>query len=155
MGILKKAVLLSAVVILLPAVDDDVSSGGGSEGQADVTAYQVVGAATSVAGDLSKFCSRQPAVCDTGSAVLGIFEAKAENAGRLLYKWGTETNIISTANTARASEDGLVASKKLDKLISEVAVSAPPKPQFARVKNTLRLDDVIPHWSSPGSNPSS
>ncbi len=155
MGILKKAVLLSVVVVLLPAVDNDVSSGGGSEGQADITTHQVVGAATSVAGDLSKFCSRKPAVCETGSAVLGIVEAKAENAASLLYKWGTETNIISTVNDTRDTGGGLVASKKLDKLISEVAASNPPKPQFTRAKNTLRLDDVIPHWSIPGSNSSS
>lgn len=151
MGILKTAFWLSAVVILLPAGNDNVPGGGQPTNEAKVTPDQMVVAATSVAGDVSEFCVRQPVVCETSSAMLGVFEAKAKNGVRLIYNWATEPSVISSANAEPAKIDSigqLVSSGPgLEQLIEQATNKQPQKTQPKREQNTLKLEDVIPAWS--------
>ena len=159
MGILKAAFWLSAVVILLPAGNDNVPGGGQPASEASVTTDQVVVAATSVAGDVSEFCGRQPVVCETSSAMLGVFEAKAKNGVRLIYNWATEPSVISSANAEPANVDSigqLVSSgPELDHLIKQAANKQPKRSSAKREQNTLKLEDVIPTWSLADSRKNS
>ncbi len=151
MGILRAAFWLSAVVILLPAGNDNVPGGGHPTNEAKVSADQVVVAATSVAGDMSEFCTRQPGVCETSGAILDVFEAKAKNSVRLIYNWATEPSVISSANAQPANQDKIrqlvTSSPGLDHLINQVANTGTKPAGVEQEQNTLKLQDVIPDWS--------
>ena len=153
MGILRTAFWLSAVIILLPAGNDN-TPGGGKPGQtAQVSPEQVVVAATSTASDMSEFCSRQPGVCKTGSAVAGLFEAKAKNGVSLIYNWATETNVIGHANASEPYQEANLATTAgpgLDSLIATISNERNIKAAPQRgPKNTLEPADLIPEWSAP------
>ena len=73
---------------------------------------------------MSEFCSRQPGVCKTGSAVAGLFEAKAKNGVSLIYNWATETNVISQANASEPYLEANLATTAgpgLDSLIATIS----------------------------------
>ena len=151
MGILRAAFWLSAVVILLPAGNDNVPGGGHPTNGAKVSADQMMVAASSVAGDVSEFCTRQPGVCETSGAILNVFEAKAKNGVRLVYEWATEPSVISSANAEPVQKDAigqLVSSgPDLDRLIKRAANSDLKQTAPKGEQNTLKLQDVIPAWS--------
>lgn len=153
MGILRTAFWLSAIIILLPAGNDNTPGGGKPGETAQVSPEQVVVAATSTASDVSEFCSRQPGVCKTGSAVAGLFEAKAKNGVSLIYNWATETNVISQANAQGAYQEANLAtsgSPDLTRLIATISSEGPIKAKNNRSRqNTLEPADLIPEWSAP------
>ncbi len=156
MGILRTAFWLSAVIILLPAGNDNTPGGGKPPKSAQVSPEQVVVAATSTASDVSEFCSRQPGVCKTGSAVMGLFEAKAKNGVSLIYNWATETNVIGHANASNSSGSYVEAnlatsgSPDLTRLIATInSDRADKSDKNYGPKNTLEPADLIPEWSAP------
>ncbi len=150
MGILRAAFWVSAVIILLPAGNDNTPGGGKPGETASVTAQEMVVAASSTAGDVSEFCSRQPGVCETGSAMFQLFEAKAKNGVRLIYHWASDTNLVgpATAGVSDKASD-LVASGDLDHLMGQVSLKPANRNEARDEKNTLTLDDVLPDWSGP------
>ena len=153
MGILRAAFWLSAVIILLPAGNDNQPGGGKPSQSAQVSPEQVVVAATSTASDMSEFCSRQPGVCKTGTAVMGMFEAKAKNGVSIIYNWATETNVIGHANAAGNYVEANLANSAgpdLTRLISTITNDRNTKgDQMRGPKNTLEPADLIPEWSAP------
>lgn len=153
MGILRTAFWLSAVIILLPAGNDNTPGGGKPPKSAQVSPEQVVVAATSTASDVSEFCSRQPGVCKTGSAVMGLFEAKAKNGVSLIYNWATETNVVSPANASGSYMEANLAtsgSPDLTRLIATInSERAIKSDKNYGSKNTLEPADLIPEWSAP------
>ena len=153
MGILRTAFWVSAVIILLP-VGNDNTPGGGKPGEtAHVTAQNMVVAASSTAGDVSEFCTRQPGVCETGGAMFRLFEAKAKNGVKLIYHWASDANLVAPATASGSDKPGeLMANNDLDHLIGEVSLkTAAEKPRQGE-KNTLKLEDVLPDWSGPGGH---
>ena len=151
MGILRTAFWVSAVIILLPAGNDNSPGGGKPGAMANVTAQEMVVAASSTAGDVSEFCTRQPGVCDTGSAMFRLFEAKAKNGVQLIYHWASNTNLVAPATAGGSGKPGdLMANNDLDHLIGEVSLKTAAQKAPAGADNTLKLEDVLPDWSSPG-----
>ncbi len=153
MGILRTAFWLSAIIILLPAGNDNEPGGGKPPQAAQVSPGQVVVAATSTASDMSEFCERQPGVCKTGSAMMGLFEAKAKNGVSLIYNWATETNVISPAKANGAYMEANLAtsgSPDLTRLIANISNEKGVKSdKNYGSKNTLEPKDLIPEWSAP------
>ncbi|MEM7426900.1 MAG: DUF5330 domain-containing protein [Pseudomonadota bacterium] len=156
MGILRTAFWVSAVIILLPAGNDNTPGGGKPVEAAKVTAQEMVTAASSTAGDVSEFCSRQPGVCETGSAMLQLFEAKAKNGVRLIYHWASDANLVAPATAGASGNAGdLVAGSDLDHLIDEVSLKTANVNKPRGAGNTLKLEDVLPDWSDPKSRSNS
>ena len=156
MGILRTAFWVSAVIILLPAGNDNTPGGGKPGETAHVTAQNMVVAASSTAGDVSEFCTRQPDVCATGSAMYHLFEAKAKNGVKLIYNWASDANLVAPATAGGSQKPGeLMAHNDLDHLIDEVSIKTSAQKPPRSAGNTLRLEDVLPAWSGPDGHPKS
>lgn len=79
MFLLRAVFWLSLVILLLPA---DEKSG---EPAPRVTALQALAAARDSIADMSQFCTRQPDVCDTGSAAFLVFADRLKAGAGILY----------------------------------------------------------------------
>lgn len=83
MFLIRAAFWLSVAILFIPAgeqAEDNVEHHLVSTGEA-------VGAVQAVWSDLSEFCTRNPAVCDTGNAALTTFTQKAKNGARMLHDY--------------------------------------------------------------------
>ncbi len=157
MGILRAAFWVSAVIILLPAGNDNTPGAGKPGETAKVTAQEMVVAASTTAGDVSEFCTRQPGVCETGSAMFQLFEAKAKNGVKLIYHWASDANLVAPATARGSGKPGelMADNSDLDHLIGEVSIKPSNGNRPQGVKNTLKLEDVLPAWSVPAANSNS
>lgn len=82
MFLLRSAFWLTVVILLVPA---DPQTGEAPR----VTIVNAFLAARATVADLSGFCERNPDVCVTGGAAIGIFAEKAENGVGALYRYFT------------------------------------------------------------------
>ena len=80
MFLLRSAFWLTLVILLIPA---DPQSGEAPR----VSLVNAFMAARATVADLSGFCGRNPDVCVTGGAALGIFAEKAENGVEMIYHY--------------------------------------------------------------------
>ncbi len=80
MFLLRSAFWLTLVILLIPADPDS----GEAPRVSLVNAFM---AAQATVADLSGFCDRNPDVCVTGGAAIGIFAEKAENGVQMLYRY--------------------------------------------------------------------
>lgn len=79
MFLLRAVFWLAILILILPANE---KSGEPAPG---VTAVEALVAARDTFGDLSAFCSRQPDVCDTGSAAFLVFADRFKAGASMLY----------------------------------------------------------------------
>jgi hypothetical protein len=93
----------------------------------DPPATAFLTAAVSTVADMSDFCSRQAAVCDTAHYLAVKFEGKAKYGIELLYEWARESN-------------GPAQSGSYATAVDEPAAAG---------RNTLQLEDLIPEWRAP------
>jgi hypothetical protein len=120
MRIVRTIVLLAAVTYFMPSPPEDQFD---SQGNPPVT--ELVSAAVSTVADVSDFCSRQAAVCDTAHYLAVKLEGKAKYGIGLLYQWAQESRDLTGSQTIAADEPESTG------------------------RNTLRLDDLIPEWRAP------
>ncbi len=146
MRIVRTIILLSAIVILMPSPPESVKKDVGLIAANDVSAPEILVAATRAASDIGGFCSREPQVCVTASYVAGMLEAKAKYSVRLIYNWANEASTNDSTGPEQADGvDPMVTSST--KLAVDDAVS----------QNTLKVEDRIPVWRVPtiGANANS
>ncbi len=125
MFLIKAAFWLSLVILLLPS-GTDVSDAGQSEpASPGVSASAAMFAARDTIADLSSFCQRNPATCETGSAAIQVFGQKAQHGAKLLY-------------TYLADPDG---SAELDQGTRAIEPGS----------DTLRVEDLDVPWQGPDS----
>ena len=142
MRIIRTILVLSGITVFMPSPPDDTNKVVPSGNTADTGYFEV---ATSTFSDLASFCERQPGVCETAGFVADKLELKAKYGARLIYEWANEANPTpSTAlqpDIAQGSDPIETGSTKLTS-----ATQTSPASQ-----STLRLEDLIPVWRSPGS----
>ncbi len=80
MFLLRSAFWLTIVILLIPA---DPQSGEAPR----VTVVNALMAARATVADLSGFCDRNPDVCMTGSAAIGVLAEKAGNGVETIYRY--------------------------------------------------------------------
>ncbi len=80
MFLLRSAFWLTLVILLIPA---DPQSGEAPR----VSLVNAFVAAQATIADLSGFCDRNPDVCVTGGAAIGLLAEKAENGVEMLYRY--------------------------------------------------------------------
>lgn len=137
MRIVRTIILLSAIVILMPSPPESVKKDAGLIAANDVSAPEILVAATRAASDLGGFCAREPQVCVTASYVAEMLEAKAKYSVRLIYDWANEASSGDAAPEQADAVDQLVTSS------TRVAVDEPAS------QNTLKVEDRIPAWRAP------
>src|SRR5262245_36842238 len=93
MKIIKAAIYLGVIAFLLPSPPEQPAAQHAALGPAGATPApqpsnaDLLAAACAGVDDVSAFCTRQPAVCDTARTLLVTLEAKAKYGIRLLYQW--------------------------------------------------------------------
>ena len=122
MRIVRTIVLLAAVTVFMPSPPEEQLQVRGGE---DPPVTELMSAAMSTVADVSEFCGRQPAVCDTAHYLAVKLEGKAKYSIELLYEWAQESRSARGGQTVAADEPTLAG------------------------RNTLRLDDLIPEWRAP------
>ncbi len=99
--LLRTAFWIGLVILLLP-----IDTGANETGDSGISPFQALMAAQSTVSDLSGFCERNPATCETGEKALVSLGAKARESARLVYEYldeKVETSDIST-DTLTASD---------------------------------------------------
>lgn len=138
MKLIKMAFALSVVAFLMPTPPEPaVPDPQPATAEAGVSG-DLIGAAAETVEDVSHFCTRRAAVCETARHLLHRFEAKAKYGVRLLYEWANESTTDDPMPYPYRDQAGLS-----DPAI-ELAGSNQPAAQ-----NTLSIDDLIPEWRGP------
>src|SRR5262245_27238762 len=133
MRIVRTIVLLAAVTYFMPSPPEDQF---GSQGNPPVT--ELVSAAVSTVADMSDFCGRQSAVCDTAHYLAVKLEGKAKYSIELLYQWAHESNDLLPPEQALDSTGAGAHSQ-----------AAAANDTGGAGHNTLQLEDLIPEWRAP------
>ncbi len=154
MFIVRTLFWLAVLILVLPtgkSADTETVNTTATEARFD--AGSAIDAAVTTVGDLSSFCTRNPQVCETGSAAAAAFETKAKQGVRMIYDWATGGD---DRNNAESLEPAAVPDRaatlrpdphRVDTIVTgSFQVASGNKP---RSQNTLRLDDIIPEWSGP------
>jgi len=123
MRIIRTIALLAVVAFFMPSPPEERFQVAKTD---DPPATELLSAAVSTVADVSDFCQRQPAVCDTAHYLAVKLEGKAKYSIELLYQWAHESNGLSLPQQTVAADEGEAAGQ-----------------------NTLRLDDLIPEWRAP------
>jgi hypothetical protein len=141
MKIIRAAIYLGVIAFLLPSPPEQPASqhaGLGMAGSAPAPVASngdLLAAALGAVDDVSGFCTRQPAVCDTARALLVRLEAKAKYGMRLLYQWA-ETPEPPVVPSAEA---------KLGDPITTSTVAGDQRP----ASDALQPADLRPKWRAP------
>jgi hypothetical protein len=125
MRIFRTIFFLSAIAILMPSPPEESGQNSLLASTTEVSAPEVIYAASRTASDVGDFCGRQPTVCRTAGFVASKLEAKAKYGTKLIYEWASEAT-----NAPRSGP----------------AVAPPPN---AASQNTLTAEDLIPQWRNP------
>jgi hypothetical protein len=123
MRVFRTIFLLAVAAYLMPSPPEDPMAMLSKK--ADPPATEFLTAAVSTVADMSDFCSRQAAVCDTAHYLAIKFEGKAKYGIELLYEWARESNGLAQSGTYAADDPA------------------------AAGRNTLQLNDLIPEWRAP------
>src|SRR5206468_10699727 len=83
---------LGAVAILMPSPPQEATRGSLLSWSSDVSAPQVINAASRTVSDMGDFCGRQPIVCETAGFIATKLEAKAKYSAKLIYEWANEAS---------------------------------------------------------------
>ncbi|WP_321335802.1 DUF5330 domain-containing protein [Breoghania sp.] len=142
--ILRTAFWLSLVILLIPA---DASTG--DKDQTHISTFQAIGAAQETYSDMVRFCERNRTACETGSAALDIFSAKARTGARMIYEYlGPDSGASEdTSTVAEAAPHITTGSIKP----GEETVSAYPAAEIDT--GTLTANDMAPAWTAASNTP--
>ncbi|WP_321505203.1 DUF5330 domain-containing protein [Breoghania sp.] len=137
--ILRTAFWLSLVILLIPADASTVD-----EDQTHISTFQAIGAAQETYSDMVRFCERNRTACETGSAALEIFSAKARTGARMIYEYlGPDSGASEdTSTVAEAAPHITTGSIKP----GEETVSAYPATPVNT--GTLTARDMAPAWTA-------
>lgn len=137
MGILRTMVMLAGGLAMLPSPPED-SAAPVSAAQEQVVQASYLVAATSVISDLTSFCDRQPAACETAGVIAARVERNAKYSIKLLYEWANspDQKPAGTAKTAVLIDADPVITGSTGE---EAGVS----------QSTLKIDDLLPPWIGP------
>jgi hypothetical protein len=138
MRIVRTIILLSAIVILMPSPPESAKQDAGLIAANDVSAPEILVAATRAASDLGGFCAREPQVCVTATYVAHMLEAKAKYSVRLIYDWANEASSSDSGTPEQADA--------VDTLLTGSTKVAADEPTS---QNTLKVEDRIPAWRVP------
>ena len=142
MRIIRAAIYLGVIAFLLPsppqqpAAQHAALGTPGASPAPQASNADLLAAALLAADDVSGFCSRQPAVCDTARSLLVTLEAKAKYGMRLLFQWADAPAPSAAAPGAEA---------KLGDPITTSTVAGSQRP----VKDALQPADLRPKWRAP------
>lgn len=138
MKLIKIGFALAVVAFLMPTPPEpavpDLQQARAESGSAG----DLIGAAAETVEDVSDFCTRRAAVCETARHLLHRFEAKAKYGVRLLYEWANEGTADALMPYPYRDQAGL------GDPVVEMAGSHKPASQ-----NTLSIDDLVPEWREP------
>jgi Family of unknown function (DUF5330) len=139
MKIIRAAIYLGVLAFLLPAPPEDPAPQHATLGTAAMaptaSGGDLFAAAVRAVDDVSGFCTRQPAACDTAHALLLKLEAKAKYTMRLLYQWAETPKPPPAASTEARLGDPITT--------STVAGSERP------ASDALLPADLRPKWRAP------
>ena len=140
MKIIRAAIYLGVIAFLLPSPPEQPAAqhapGMAGAAPAPVASNgELLAAALGAVDDVSGFCTRQPAVCDTARILLVKLEAKAKYSMRLLYQWA-ETPETPAAPSTEA---------KLGDPITTSTVAGNQRP----ASDALQPADLRPKWRAP------
>jgi Family of unknown function (DUF5330) len=136
MRIIRTIVLLAVAAYFLPSPPEDRL--GTSLQANDPPATEFLSAAVSTVADMSDFCTRQAAVCDTAHYLAVKLEGKAKYGIELLYQWANESNDLAPPQQAYDNRGTVTQSQ-----------TAAANDAGADGQNTLQLEDLIPEWRAP------
>jgi hypothetical protein len=143
MRIVRTIFLLAVAAFFMPSPPEERLEASAHSGD-HPPATEFLAAAVSTVADVTDFCTRQAAVCDTAHYLAVKLEGKTKYGIELLYQWANEPNRL--AMPQQAHDDEAASGRRTD-----VAVDAAD----AAGRNTLRLEDLIPEWRAPKSEPAS
>jgi len=123
MFLIRTAFWLTLLLLILPI---DIERDESAE-QPTISTFQAIGAAQSVIHDISTFCERNAATCETGGAALTHLGQKARASAKIVYDYLDDSPAIDS--TAEAPQ--------------------PDAPQ-----DTLTAADRQPVWHGPRPKPS-
>ncbi len=132
MGIIRTTVLLAGGLLLLPSPPEEA----GNAQLLPVEASYLV-AASSALSDVTSFCDRQPAACQTAGVLAARLERNTKYSVKLLYEW---------ANTPDKAEPS--ARTAVDAGVDPVTTGSTSDPEEAS-QSTLKIDDLLPPWIGP------
>jgi Family of unknown function (DUF5330) len=138
MRVFRSIFFLGAIAILLPSPPEEAKRGSLVSSMSEVSAPQMINAASRTVSDMSDFCFRQPTVCVTASFIATKLEAKAKYSAKLIYEWANEASSPPVSHEAFEAEGLTTAS------LPRVASNAGEP-----VQNTLKVEDLIPDWRDP------
>jgi hypothetical protein len=136
MRILRTIFFLGAIAILLPSPPEESRRSSLFASASQITAPEVIYAASRTASDVGDFCQRQPMVCETAGYIASKVEAKAKYSAKLIYEWANE-----------ASAPG--ADQALDERLATASLTHVAANAAADSQNTLKVEDLIPEWRNP------
>jgi len=141
MKIIRAAIYLGVIAFLLPSPPEQPAPRHAALGMAGAAPAPVasngdlLAAALGAVDDMSGFCTRQPAVCDTARILLVKLEAKAKYSMRLLYQWAETPETPAVPSTEAKLGDPITT--------STVAGSQRP------AGDALQPADLRPKWRAP------
>jgi len=141
MRIIRAAIYLGVIAFLLPSPPEQPAAQHAALGMPGAAAApqasnaDLLAAALLAADDVSAFCSRQPAACDTARSLLVALEAKAKYGMRLLFQWADAPPPPAPPG----------AEAKIGDPITTSTVAGSQRP----VKDALQPADLRPKWRAP------
>ena len=115
MFLVRSAFWLSVVILLLPAENGETSDKL-SATQTNVTAGEALVAAQTTVGDLSGFCQRNQATCETGKAAVDTFIRKAQYGASLLNSWVSGASPVNETGVKPAARSANLKSEPVKKV---------------------------------------
>ncbi len=163
MKLIKYSLIAAVGVFLLPAPPPDsfaVMQGGS---RINLETGEVLSAAASTYSDVSGFCRRQPAVCNTAGQVFSALEVRAKYNFQRLYEWSQSSGEpVISKNPPAISIDvrpqaqlqpiqydpiitGSIKASEGNTLMPMILAETTKSPSV----NTLQLEDLLPEWRGP------
>src|SRR5687767_2704620 len=136
MRIVRTMFLLAVAAFFMPSPPEERLEASARTGD-DPPATEFLAAAVSTVADVSDFCTRQAAACQTAHYLAVTLEGKAKYSIELLYQWANESNGLAMPQQAYEDE----AASRNRTVAADDAEAAG--------RNTLQLEDLIPEWRAP------
>lgn len=147
MKIIKYSLVLALGAFLLPAPPQDQILTTSTGGKINLETGEVLSAAASTFGDVSNFCYRQPAVCNTAGNVMGSLEARAKYNFKLLYEWASGTP--QQQGTIPALPVNIDQSARVERITTGSIIVKVAGNSGKKSENTLQIEDLVPEWRGP------
>ncbi|PLX39044.1 MAG: hypothetical protein C0606_00410 [Hyphomicrobiales bacterium] len=100
MSLIRTAFWLCLLIAVLP-IEPDTSD---NTAQTDISTWEAIGAAQSIYSDISGFCERNPATCETGQSAANAFSNKAKASAKALYEYLNDDETAAPAPVPASTE---------------------------------------------------